>query len=274
MKKFGKIRYLVFDIDGTLIHRNQTITPRTKKAILRAKEKGIHLAIASGRNIRGFDRFARELNFGPGDFLIGLNGGQAETIDGRILYRDKGLALDQIRPYVDFWQQDEVLFYFYYYDRIALLARSLEEEVEENLRVIESLPFARMASFDELTGRPIKVLLRAEEALINRGLTQLDPSIFQSYHLVRSEPYFLEMMNADIDKGASIREICQFSGCQPEEIIAFGDQKNDLGMIRQAGTGIAMGNATPELKEAADLVIGHHNEDGIGRFLESSGLLD
>lgn len=75
-------------------------------------------------------------------------------------------------------------------------------------------------------------------------------------------------------KEQAIRRLCEASGIAVEEIVAFGDDHVDIGMLKLCGLGIAMGNAVREVKEAADLVIGSNQEDGIARYLEEMAARD
>ena len=80
--------------------------------------------------------------------------------------------------------------------------------------------------------------------------------------------FYLEVIPACINKGQGIRDICQVLGMTAEQVIAFGDAQNDIPMLRAAGMGVAMGNATQAVKEAANYVTLSNNEDGIAAALE------
>lgn len=84
-----------------------------------------------------------------------------------------------------------------------------------------------------------------------------------------SADIFLEIYPKGVSKGLAMSAICEKLGISPERTIAFGDQELDISMIEQAGLGIAMGNATDELKEKADFVTKTNNEAGIAYVLES-----
>ena len=86
--------------------------------------------------------------------------------------------------------------------------------------------------------------------------------------VVRTAPFYLEIISKKISKGQGIRQVCEYIGIRPEEVIAFGDAENDISMIQVAGMGIAMGNAEPAVKEVADRITLTNNEDGIAVALE------
>ena len=90
----------------------------------------------------------------------------------------------------------------------------------------------------------------------------------QSLTVVQTAAFYLEIIPAVINKGQGIFDVCRALGIRPEEVIAFGDAENDIPMLRAAGMGVAMGNATEAVKAAADMVTLTNNEDGIAAALE------
>ena len=79
----------------------------------------------------------------------------------------------------------------------------------------------------------------------------------------RSEPFFIEAMPLNVDKATSLDKMLQTIGLTRENAICCGDGFNDISMIKYAGVGVAMGNAQPPVKEAADYVTGTNDEDGL-----------
>jgi hydroxymethylpyrimidine pyrophosphatase-like HAD family hydrolase len=79
----------------------------------------------------------------------------------------------------------------------------------------------------------------------------------------------LEVFDPAVNKWEGVLHVARRHGIQPDEIIAIGDDVNDLPMIENAGLGVAMGNARPEVLAAADVIIGANHEDGLADFLQS-----
>ncbi|GAB6876396.1 HAD family hydrolase [Thermaerobacter litoralis] len=119
-------------------------------------------------------------------------------------------------------------------------------------------------------GRVYKVILAGEpeqaaavRAQVEQGLEDL-PAV-----VVATLPGLLEIIRPDATKEAALAELCRLLGVPRERVIAVGDGENDLGMIRWAGLGVAVANARPEVRAAARLVIGHHADEGVARFLQA-----
>lgn len=91
------------------------------------------------------------------------------------------------------------------------------------------------------------------------------------YDCVRfSDGFWYKFTKAGITKERAIKTICSVCNIDLEDIIAFGDDFADIGMLKLCGVGVAMGNAIDEVKEIADIVIGTNDEDGIAEFLEKN----
>jgi hydroxymethylpyrimidine pyrophosphatase-like HAD family hydrolase len=91
--------------------------------------------------------------------------------------------------------------------------------------------------------------------------------------ITRWHPNAVDIIDPDGGKRAAVEQYCRDNGWAREEIIAFGDSDNDLEMIRYAGIGVALGNAEPEVKAAADYVTADIDDDGLAKALEHFGLI-
>ena len=103
------------------------------------------------------------------------------------------------------------------------------------------------------------------DCILPRHLPQHLP---EDLTVVRTAPFYLEIIPKIINKGQGILHACEYLGIQPEEVVAFGDAENDISMIKVAGMGIAMGNAEEEVKKIADRITLTNNENGIAAVLE------
>ena len=115
-----------------------------------------------------------------------------------------------------------------------------------------------------VSGRPVnKLLLCGPPASIDKILARLDEQYGDMLNLFPSEPFFGEIMPKGIDKGYSLGRLAEGLGLSADQIIACGDSGNDIPMIRYAGLGVAMANALPQVKEAADYITLSNREEGV-----------
>jgi hydroxymethylpyrimidine pyrophosphatase-like HAD family hydrolase len=114
---------------------------------------------------------------------------------------------------------------------------------------------------------PIKLMLISQpdnlEAFRSKFLMVTDGST----NLIRSEYTYLELTRKGVDKGSALQAVLKHYGIAREEVVSFGDNQNDIELLRSSGLGIAMGNAHPKLKEVANQVIGPHSSDAIARYV-------
>ncbi|MDU3152999.1 MAG: HAD-IIB family hydrolase, partial [Anaerococcus hydrogenalis] len=115
---------------------------------------------------------------------------------------------------------------------------------------------------------PNKIMFSQNPNLIDKDAKKLKDKFFEKTAQVKSTPYFYEIMPKGIDKGRSLKEIADYYNMSMDDVIAFGDEENDLTMIEMAGCGIVMGNGTDFMKSKADFITKTNDEDGIAYYLE------
>ena len=121
---------------------------------------------------------------------------------------------------------------------------------------------------DFLTFAPIKILMSVQPEELADVQKQIAAFLPESLTVVQTAAFYLEVIPRVINKGQGIRDICKVLQITPAEVISFGDAANDIPMLVEAGVGVAMGNASDAVKQAADLVTLSNNEDGIAAALE------
>lgn len=122
--------------------------------------------------------------------------------------------------------------------------------------------------------QPPKILatVSAEEA------KELEKTLGEKYRgiftITRSSATYLEFTDASVSKGNAVKRLAQLKNVPMEQVVCFGDSTNDISMIEQAGLGVAMGNAMPEVIACADMVAGNCENDGWAEFVEKNILID
>ena len=92
------------------------------------------------------------------------------------------------------------------------------------------------------------------------------------FKIVRSEDYYLEFVNNQAGKGATLAALCNDLNISADEVMAIGNAQNDESMIEFAGTGVAMGNSIPSTIKKADVVVADNNHDGVAEAIEKYAL--
>jgi len=113
-----------------------------------------------------------------------------------------------------------------------------------------------------------KCMFLAEPEVLVGLRPRLDDHFGEETYIAQTYSTFLEVMNRDVSKGKGLKIAMEHCSVKKEEIIAFGDEENDLPMFKEAGLSVAPSNAKENVKAAADLVIASNAEDGVAAFLE------
>lgn len=264
-----KYKVLVLDIDGTLRTSEKEITQNTHAAIDRLIDQGVKVVIASGRPTFGVMPTVRELRLNQRNgYILSNNGGIiTDCSTGEKIY-EVALPQGSLRRLGTFAAKHHCSMLSHYQDE--LISDNPDNpfvSLEARINGMPSKEVTDWGEYDKLF-RPNKCIV------VNEGhiLEHLEPLFREEFkedmNIFRSEPFFLEVVPKGVDKALSLAVLLKRLGLTREETVACGDGFNDLSMIRFAGLGVAMGNAQPIVKEAADFVTLSNDEDGVAYVIE------
>jgi Cof subfamily protein (haloacid dehalogenase superfamily) len=274
-----KYRLLAIDIDGTLMNSRDELTPGTQAALARAAETGVQVVLATGR------RYSRTLPLveplGIDVPLITASGALVKNpLDHRTFYRAEfePLLLRNVCRRLDALGYDPLLCadtycdHFDYYHAVEAkkvrrseLAEYLEMNPHDGRLLPDMLEGPPSDVFLVFTFGPRDEMLAAEAVLEREFPGQLSMNVLRS---PRYRGYLVEITPVNVSKWSAVQRLAQGWNIAESEICAVGDDVNDLAMIRAAGLGVAMGNAVPEVKAAADRIAPTHDEDGLVQVVE------
>ena len=265
-KKEDKI--LVLDIDGTLTNSRKEISPGTKAGLIGIMERGHKIILASGRPTPGMRRYEEELELEKyGGYLISFNGARiVECRSGEIVYQ-RTLPLALLPGFYGFAKRNGCGLVTYLGAEV-ISAFVPDEYIELEAR-INAMPIRQVKDFLGFVDFDInKCLMTAEPekaAVLEKELQEKYGDVASVY---RSEPFFIEIMPKNVDKASSLDKMLETIGMTRENAICCGDGFNDVSMIKYAGVGVAMGNAQPVVKEAADYITATNDEDGLVQVID------
>ena len=268
------IRLIAFDLDDTLLNSQKELSPVNAAALARAAAFGVELVPATGRFFRSMPEAVRGLPFLR--YVIAVNGAQVYDVrEGAAIARAEmplALALE-IMTYLD----DLPVIYDCFADGWGWMSRAHQDRAEE---FSSNEHYARMLRDFRTPVDDLKAFLRAKGGGVQkvqlftrnmdlhgellRGLEGRFPRTAVSSSIVNN----VEINDARATKGTALRSLAAHLGVPLSRTLAFGDGLNDLSMIRAAGVGVAMGNARPEVRDAADFVTLTCDEDGVAAGIE------
>jgi Cof subfamily protein (haloacid dehalogenase superfamily) len=268
---YMKIRLIAFDLDGTLLNSKKDISPRTREALFRAREKGILLVPCTGRHVNCFPKDIRELEVFS--YAITSNGARVYILPSRELVSSCPFEPSVIQ-------------------NIITECRCYNARILANIEKHDALdtygPEGKTRSHNFLVGRVGKwdppLLIDILDVSKKEGIYKVS-LIFENLEdrqkvfgilkkrndvtITFSDNNNVEIMPLGVNKGKGLEIAASHAGIDMENVMALGDSINDLEMIRAAGYGVAMGNAVTELKEAAKKITLSCDEDGVAFAIEA-----
>lgn len=263
-------RAIATDLDGTLLRTDRTVSARTRAAIDAAEDAGLLFVIATGRPPRWIPPVIELV--GERGLVVCANGGSIYDPARHELLVRNDLDPQVVAEILDDVQQA-------YPDALFGVEQGFRFAVDELVRQRPE-DQARMDSWQDPDLRVVPIRSVLDEGvtkLIIRlphpaaaGTADAVQAVIGDRAKVTHSTYesFLEVSRPDVTKAATVERLLLESGVAPGEVVAFGDMPNDLELIAWAGLGVAVGNAHPALKAAADEVTATNDDDGVALVIE------
>ncbi|HEX8707290.1 MAG TPA: Cof-type HAD-IIB family hydrolase [Pyrinomonadaceae bacterium] len=283
------VRLLALDLDGTLLNSRGELTERNFQAIQAARASGVRVAVVTGRRFR--DARPLALQLGLDVPVISHNGALTkhartlETVAVRLLPLEAAQEVLRVGKSqgADALVSDDpegagLLLYDHVSENNHALAKYIAwsrrihgEEAVETVRRVPSLE-------DYLDHAPVHISFSGQVAVMSRLSEQLARELGASVKVLSTvypklDFTLLDILHPDVSKGEGVRAAAEEHGFQAEEVMAVGDNFNDLEMLRYAGTCVVMGNASTALHELLGDKAGFHltatnDEDGVAVAIE------
>ena len=270
----AQIRLIAFDLDGTLLRDDKTVSQRTLEALQKAADRGVLLVPASGRSVKNMPKQAVAL--ASGSFLIAINGAAVYNMENEELLYRADLSRQETERMLAYFETVPALVTCYWNGQGVV-----DEQDYPNLESYCLNPY----TFRTMSGsyRPVadmrrKVLsgeggvqkLQLSFADLQKRRQVLRDMLerFPEYAITSSLENNIEINTKVANKGQALAVLCNYLGLGPENCMAFGDGTNDLEMLTFAGMGVAMGNGVPEVRQRCRYATCTNNEDGVAVFLE------
>lgn len=263
------IELIAIDLDGTLLDPSHQITEEVKQAIQSAKAAGVKIVICTGRPLPGAIGFLDELEIsGSDDYIITYNGGLVQNVEtGEVVIRHMMDHQDYLKLN-DAASQAGSHFHAINNDGIFTPNKDISEYSVREAYLIGLPLFYRSKEEMDPTAIYNKTMMIDKPDVLEAAVSRLPKSLYDDYTILRSEPFFLEILNKKASKANAVQELSELLSIKQENVMTLGDGGNDLDMIEWAGYGIAMANATDAVKAAAFDVTSSNAENGVARAIE------
>lgn len=266
------IKMIVMDLDGTLLTREQTILPYTREVLMDYQQKGISLVLSSGRDIDSIQNIGSMLEMEQYDqnAYICLNGLEIYDMHNQLLHKEEKLTYEDAikldilakKYHIDMVLFFEKCLYIMEYGHSEIINDHFMTTTKNTVDHIEDIP---KANFECLK----KVAFIQHSEVINSIISNLQKETAGCFELCMVEPEWIEINPLGLSKGKALYELARIKNISIDNIIAFGNGKNDIDMLKAAGIGVAMNNSFDSVKKAADDICGDCKDDGIAHYLKT-----
>lgn len=269
------IRMIALDLDGTTLTRGH-ITPRTRRALEKAIEKGIPVVIATGRVFSALpDDVFRIQGL---EYVLTSNGAVITDLRRKDVVYENCISQEAIQQVAALLRQNPQFPVEVFTDGMAYIGRPVYEELKAEGPAASYMsrsyimrtrkPVDDILGFMEEHGARIENInihfaLDEEKEQMRSRLQQLS-----DITLTSSMPHNLEIGGATTSKASGLAALSELTGIGLGEIMACGDSPNDMAMLAEAGFGVAVRNAEPEVLELADAVVPSNEEEGVAYAVE------
>ena len=242
----SEIKLLALDLDGTLFTKDKQVTAENRAALKAAEAKGVHVVITTGRPLPAITHILEDLGLlDDKHYSVTFNGGLVQRNNGDILIKKEMSREDLKQIYAvlePLGLPMDVISDGIVYGVPSKGNHSLYRQANP------TLTFVDVESIDDIPENIVynKVVTVCEEAFLDAQIEKLPKQLYQNFEVFKSREIILEVMPKGVHKS---------------QVMAMGDEENDLTMLEWAGLGVAMANAVPKVKAVAKAVTTKTNEE-------------
>ena len=259
------IKLITIDVDGTLVPPLKRLTKENIAAIEKAKKAGIHIALVSGRPFHSMIDINKSLGLDKkGHFTICQNGSYVfDNFSQKPMFGTFQSPSDLVKvaKLLEHYRLDISAMdgeNFYSNKKRANIYTKIDAKIHK--MPIKTVDYENLPE-DMKFGR---FMLLGSKGEIKRFVENMPDEIKNNYYPVQTAPFLVEIMNKNTNKGYAISQMADKLGYKMEEVMAIGNEKNDIPMLEAAGFAVAMGNAVDELKKHADYITKSNLKSGVG----------
>lgn len=254
------IKLIALDLDGTLLTTDKKLTDRTKATLKAAREKGVKVVLTTGRPLKAMDFFLKELSTDGHDdeYTITFNGGLVQKNTGEILDKTVFSIDDVSRIYEET-------------EKLNIPLDAISEGIVYQIQSDQESLYAQFnpaltfipTAFEDLSSQITynKCVTAFAQEPLDAAIQKISPELFDKYEIFKSRELLLEWSPKNVHKATGLAKLIEHLGIDRSQVMACGDEANDLSMIEWAGLGVAMQNAVPEVKAVANVVTPMTNDE-------------
>lgn len=284
-------KLITIDLDGTLLNRYGEVTEYTKDIIKKTTNKGILVVLASGRISESVLTIAKEI--GADKYYISGNGSVLYDMQKDEILYENYLTKEKVLEIIELCDKNSI--YYNIYTENAVLAKSLNYNVafynyentkkssdkKTDINIVEDMyNYIKNSNLNKF----LKITICDESKIVFSSILKKiknisDIDVLEVSHMSQKKIktgtkevevgyFYTEVSSKNVDKWFAIEKVMELENIKKEEVMALGDNNNDIVMIKNAGLGVAMGHSNEQVKKVADYITVDNNEDGVAKAIE------
>lgn len=268
-----KYRLIAIDMDGTLLDNEGRVSEKNKEAIKMATDKGVHIIVSTGRIFTSAIYFAKLI--GVITPIIACNGAYVSEYHRENVLLQHPIKKEDVQKLIEVFEKNDL--YYHFYDNENFYTKDLdynslkyyewnEKQKEENKINIEIIKDP--IEFVHQNDVNVYKIVVMDKDIEKIARVRKELSLNDNIEIVSSWHGSIDIMYRGVSKGKALKELCNIYGIDREEVIAIGDNENDLSMLEYAGTSVAMGNGIDLVKEYATYVTDTNDNNGVAKAIE------
>jgi len=267
------IKMIALDLDGTLLTSEKTISARNESALKKLHSEGIKIVLCTGRPINAIWKYIEQLGLTDSDdYTITFNGALVIQNTEKKVLSQQGISKQKLQLLHDFAEINglplDVLDFQAVYPITDLKQSVYQKMLNANIDFIPT-------KFNQLDNHDFsKAVMATNPEILDDTFKKVSQEMFDTYHIVRSQPKILEFLDHDMDKAVGLEALLTNFGLNFDNLMVFGDAENDLGMLKSAEVGVVMDNGKDDIKQQGTDVTGTNDDDGVAQFIENYQYFD
>lgn len=260
----AQVKLLALDVDGTLIADDHSLSKANITAIQSAMAQGIEVVLCTGRS--GQSAWPVYAQFAQTGTIICHNGAATVIGPDMDVHEELAIGADTYGELVDALERAGL--FFDVSTSKGIYVEHVNEAIQEMYKKYAVEPI-QVASFRAITDGVVKItVFDPEPSKLDAFQMQFETTwSTDTIAMVRSGDFFIDFMRPHVNKGTALERYAEAKGIAPAHVVAVGNYNNDIEMLEFAGLGIAVANATEDVKQAADVVVATNNDDGVAEAI-------
>lgn len=261
------LKLIAIDLDGTLLDDDKKLSQKNIRSLERLHDKGVEIVIATGRSYEATMPYINMIKDNVVEFLICNNGATVYNLFTKTILVDDILSKNQIQEIMKLVEElNDIDVHFVGDDKIYTYKNPIGKYIIEDA-YISFLNIYFKTKEEIQNSRISKVLITAEEKYISLILSRIPNIYFEKYNIVVSAENYIEILNKNIDKGHALKSLINSLNIESKNVIAIGDQQNDVGMFNIVGVSYAMLEASESIKKQATYIGPSNSDSGIAKII-------